>query len=181
MNYSKVAVRYAKSLFLLSQEKNLQEIIKSDIDLIENIFKTVPEFKAILSNPIAKTSVKKTIIKNIFDKKVNQITFNFLNLIIDNKREEHLESIVRDYLDIYRKSKGIKKSVITSAKQLDKKTHEHIIAFIKSHFKTEVEIEEITDSNLIGGIILKVGDQQYDMSIAGKLQKIEREFKQISK
>jgi len=181
MNYSKVAVRYAKALYMLSQEKNLVDDIKNDMMQIEGVLKSVPEFTESISNPIAKSGVKKTIIKGVFEGKVNAITFNFLNLIIDNKREEHLDAIVRDYLDLYRKEKGIKKSVITSVKGLDEKTRESIIKFIKNHFDTEVEIEEQVNPDLIGGIILRVGDHQYDMSVAGKLKIIEREFKNSTK
>ncbi len=181
MNYSKVAVRYAKALYVLSQEKKLGEEIKNDMQLIESVLISVPDFTESLSNPIAKSLVKKTIIKAVFENKVNASTFNFLNLIIDNKREEHLDAIVRDYLDLYRKEKGIKKSIITSVKGLDEKTRESIIKFIKSHFNTEVEIEEKINPDLIGGIILRVGDQQYDMSILGKLHAIENEFKHSSK
>ena len=177
MNYSKVAVRYAKALYVLSQEKNLVDEIKADMQLIEGVLISVPEFTESLSNPIAKSSVKQTIIKAVFESKVNTITFNFLSLIIENKREEHLDAIVRDYLDLYRKEKGIKKSIITSVRGLDEKTRESIIKFIKSHFDTEVEIEEKVNPELIGGIILRVGDQQYDMSILGKLHAIEQEFK----
>jgi len=181
MNYSKVAVRYAKSLYILSQEKNLVDEIKDDMLLIEGVLKSVPDFIESISNPIVKSKIKKTIIKTVFDGKVNAFTFNFLNLIIENKREEHLDAIVRDYIDLYRNEKGIKKSVITSVKGLDDKTRDSIIAFIKKNFNTEVDIEEQVNPELIGGIILRVGDQQLDMSIAGKLQRIEREFKNSTK
>jgi F-type H+-transporting ATPase subunit delta len=181
MNYSKVAVRYAKALYVTSQEKNLVDDVKNDMVQIEGVLKSVPEFTESISNPIAKSDIKKTIIKGVFEGKVNTITFNFLNLIIDNKREEHLDAIVRDYLDLYRKEKGIKKSVITSVKGLDDKTRESIIKFIKNNFNTEVEIEEQVNPELIGGIILRVGDHQYDMSVAGKLKVIEREFKNSTK
>lgn len=177
MNYSKVAVRYAKSLYLLSKDKNLVEDIKNDMILIEEVFSNVPEFTSSLNNPIAKTIAKKTIVKNVFEGKINSFTFNFLNLIIENKREEHLDAIVRDYLDLYRTEKGIKKSIISSARVLDDKTKQEIVEFIKDKFKTEVEIHEKVVPELIGGLVLRVGDKQLDFSIAGKLQKIEREFK----
>ena len=82
MNYSKVAVRYAKSLYILSQEKNLVDEIKDDMLLIEGVLKSVPDFIESISNPIAKTKIKKAIIKAVFEGKVNAFTFNFLNLII---------------------------------------------------------------------------------------------------
>jgi len=180
MNYSKVAIRYAKALFELSQEKNIEELIKKDMLMIEGLFKDVPQLFLSISNPIIKSSVKRNIIKEVLKDKINDLTFKFLNLLIDNKREEHLENIIRDYFGIYRKSKGIKKTIITATKPLDTKTRESLIDFIKSHFDTHVELEEKVNEDLIGGIVLTVEDQQYDMSILDKLNKIEKKFKHIS-
>lgn len=180
MNYSKVAVRYAKALFELSQEKKIEEQVKDDMLMLEELLKEVPQFFLSISNPIIKSSTKKNIIKEALESKVDNLIFKFLNLLIDNKREEYLENIIRDYFDIYRKSKGIKKTIITSTKTLDAKTKKALVDFIKSHFDTHVELEEQVNEDLIGGIVLTVEDQQYDMSILGKLNKIEKEFKHIS-
>jgi len=180
MNYSKVAVRYAKALFELSQEKKLEKEVKEDVLMMDKILKEEPRFFSSISNPVIKSSVKKNIVKNIFESKLNNLTFKFLNLLIDNKREEHLDAIIRDYFEIYRKAKGIKKTIITAAKPLNVKTKENIIDFIKSHFDTHVELEEKINENLIGGVVLTVEDQQYDMSVLAKLNRIEKEFKHIS-
>jgi len=180
MNYSKVAIRYAKALFELSQDKKIEELVKEDMLMIEELLKEVPQFFLSISNPIIKSSVKRNIVKEVLETKVNNLTFKFLNLLIDNKREEYFEDIIRNYFEIYRKSKGIKKTIITSTRSLDPKTRQTIIDFIKNHFDTKVELEEQVNEDLIGGIILTVEDQQYDMSILGKLNKIEKEFKHIS-
>ncbi len=180
MDYNKVGVRYAKSLYLLATDKNLLEQIKNDMLLIESVIKQVPEFIKSIESPIIKASVKTQIITQVFKANVNEYTFKFLQLLIKNGREAFLPAIVRNFGDIYRKENGITKSTVKSVYKLDEETRKKITTFIESNFKTKVDLEEEVDENILGGIVLRIGDLQLDMSIAGKLERIEREFKNIS-
>jgi len=180
MDYNKVAVRYAKSLYLLAEEKQITEAVKADILLIDSVIKQVPEFVKSIESPIVKASVKNNIIEQIFKANVNEYTYKFLQLLITNSREVFLPAIVRNFLDLYRLKQGITKSTVKTVYPLDEETRKKIITFIESNFNTKVDLEEITDKSLIGGLVLRINDLQLDMSVAGKLERIEREFKNIS-
>jgi len=180
MDYNKVAVRYAKSLYLLAEEKQITEAVKADVILIDSVIKQVPEFVNAIESPIVKASVKNNIIEKIFKSNVNEYTYKFLQLLVTNSREIFLPAIVRNFMDIYRKKQGITKSIVKSVYPLEESTKNKIIKFIESNFKTKVELEEQVDESLIGGVILRINDLQLDMSVAGKLERIEREFKNIS-
>ena len=175
---NQVAVRYAKSIFLLAEEKNIVEEIRNDIQLVESAFSAFPDLKESIDNPVLNTSIKKSILTDIFKDKLNEYSFNFLLLILDNKREGSFYDIFRDFDDIYRKSKNIEKAKITSVEKLDKDTVESILKTLEASFNTNVELEEEVNADLIGGLIIQVEDKKYDFSIAGKLSKIDAELKQ---
>jgi F-type H+-transporting ATPase subunit delta len=180
MDNSQIAVRYAKSIFLLAEEKNIIEEIRNDIQLIESSFSAFPELKESIYNPIINPSVKAAILTDIFKTKLNEYTFNFLLLVLKNKRENSFVDIFRDFDDIYRKSKNIKKSVITSVKKLDKNSVDIIVKTLEKTFDTTMEIEERLNPNIIGGFIIQIEDKAYDYSIAGKLHIIDNELKRAS-
>jgi len=90
MNQSHIHTRYAKSLLLLAQEKNLLDEIKSDIELIYKTLINSEDLKKLLDHPILKSSRKSEILGQIFNQNINKLTHQFLKLIVKNKRENSL-------------------------------------------------------------------------------------------
>ena len=176
MDENKISVRYAKALFSFAVERKLLDEVKKDIDLIEKTIGTVPEFKIVLTNPVFKTSDKVRLFKVIFAEKINSVTLSFLNLVLANKRESFLESILRNFLALYRRNAGFKSAAISSAVELDPDSVENLKQLIKNMFKTDIELTCIVNPDLIGGFILRVEDQQLDASVLSKLKGLKLEL-----
>ncbi|HSH52241.1 MAG TPA: ATP synthase F1 subunit delta, partial [Bacteroidales bacterium] len=100
MYHSQINVRYAKSLFLLAKEKNLVDEIKKDVEYILESLNKIPEILVLLEHPVVKKSRKGAVLNELFAKKVNEYTINFLQMVIKNKRENHLKGMIRDYIDL---------------------------------------------------------------------------------
>ncbi len=176
MNYSKIAVRYAKAVFLLAEEKNQLKEIANDMESLLKIEKEVPEIMDLYNNPILSSTDKKKVVANLFEKSFNQITMNFLNLIIDNKREAHISGVSRNFIKRYREHLGIKNATLITAVKIDDDKRNEIIEIVKKAYNTEVELESKEDANLIGGFVLQVEDLQYDASISTQLKNIKQEL-----
>lgn len=174
MDLSTISVRYAKALYLLGKEKGLLDKVKDDITFINSVFKNSLDFKTVIESPVIKPSQKVKAVSGVFSGKVQQITLNFLNVLIQNKRENNLEGICRRFLHIYANEKGIKNALITTAGPLDIKVNKMISEILAKEFKAQIEIEHKHDPEILGGFILKVGDQQYDASVANSLRKIKQ-------
>ena len=175
MNQSKIAVRYAKAFFELALEKNQLEKLKKDIDTIAAA--SVQQYiQLLLESPVVKTSKKKKLLASIFKEKIENMSLNFLLMIADNKREMHIPAICRNFIDKYRKYKGIKAAKVTTALDIDDDLKKQISKVITDVFNSEVELTTAENTELIGGFILRVGDQQIDASVSTKLKKIKREF-----
>ena len=173
MNESKITVRYAKALFLLSIEKDILETVQKDILFVRQAISDNPELAQYLDSPIVRPSQKSNLIQKLFQNKVSEITYHFLQLLIQNKRENYLDGIIRHFLVMYSDHKGIKTAFITTAIPMDVVLRKHVIDLIGSKFKTEVELTIQEDPSIIGGFILRVGDQQYDASVATGLKRIK--------
>lgn len=174
MNYNKISVRYAKALFLTAEEKNELDNVKKDIEFILSLFNDVKHFAYFLESPVIKTSNKQNIVTAILEDKVNLITIRFLELIIKNKRELQIKDISRNFIDLYKKHKGIKTVTLTSAYSIDEITKQLIVSKIKKSLNETIELHEKVNPEIIGGFILTIEDQQYDSSVSSKLLKIKR-------
>lgn len=174
MNLSKISVRYAKALFLLGKEKGLLDRIKADITIISGILKSNDDFKSVIESPVIKPSQKTKAVMAIFKGKIQDLTLNFLEILIKNKRESSLDGICRRFSDIYAKEKGIKTALITTAIPLDVQVNKMLSEILAKEFKSQIEIEHKQNPDILGGYILKVGDQQYDASVANNLRKIKQ-------
>lgn len=179
MSENKAASRYAKSLIDLSTEHNAFEEIKNDMVLLEQVIDQNPELEAILKNPIVPLDKKSGILENVFGNKVNEVTKAFFKLVVSKGRSAILFDTSKAFIAQYNAIKGIVTANVTSATELTAESRAEIIAIVKKEIgANEVVIKEKINDKLIGGFILKVGDRQFDASIASSLSKLKKEFAQ---
>lgn len=152
------------------------EEVKDDMVLIHSTCREAADFTSFLNNPVVQTSQKKQIIREIFKDKITNITLLFLELIIKNRRESFINDITRNFIDLYKKYKGIKTALLTTAVPIDDYLRNEIIEIIRKMYKTKIELNEHIDDELIGGFILRVDDQQFNAGIASKLNNVRREL-----
>ncbi|MEZ4780306.1 MAG: ATP synthase F1 subunit delta [Flavobacteriaceae bacterium] len=95
---------------------------------------------------------------------------------MDNKRIELVESVAIKYSELYDIQNGKEKVVVTSAVPMTEDIEMKVLAKIKKLTNKAVTVENVIDESILGGFILRVGDVQYNASIANKLDKLKREF-----
>lgn len=176
MNYSAIAVRYSKALLSLSEEKGILDQVQKDIALIQSVCETENEFRRLLEFPVIPTSKKIEIFNEIFKDKVSNLTLEFLKMIADNRREAFLYHMTHAFMGLYKTKLGIKTVTFTSVDAIDDNTRKLINDMVKEHYKADIELIEETNKDLIGGFVLRVDDEQFDASVANRLEKIRREF-----
>ncbi|MCX6238447.1 MAG: ATP synthase F1 subunit delta [Bacteroidia bacterium] len=176
MDESKISVRYAKALMSLAKEKQVAESVKTDMEMIHQLFETMPRFNQVLKSPVNGAKEKRKLFKDVFAKNLNPMTYSFLMMLLTNNRETYLKDITRNFHETYRKEAGYKAAKLTSAVKIDPATIEQFRALIRKHFNTEVDLTFDVDSKLIGGFVLQVEDQQIDASVTAKLKKLKREL-----
>lgn len=174
MSISAIRVRYAKAFFTLAKEKNLLGQLKTDIQGIFDICNQSADFIHLLESPVVTTTKKSELITKIFKSQINPLTLNFLLLIIDNKREVHIPGICRNFLDLTRKDQNIKSAVMITATEINTLTVEKIREIISKELHATIELACQVEPGIIGGLILRIDDKQYDSSVNTQLRKIKQ-------
>ncbi len=176
MQGTRVASRYAKSFIDLTIEQGSMEQAYADMKTILEVCKSNPDFVTFLKSPVVKTDTKQEVLKQIFDGKLNKITSAYLQLITGKKREIYLREIATEFVNQYKENKKILTAVITTANGLDDILRAQIIDIVKGKGNNEVVLQEIVNKDIIGGLIIRVGDKQMDASISRKLNNLKRGF-----
>lgn len=174
MDQSAITVRYAKAFFSTAKEKNLLQQLKADIESVFEVCNTSQDFILLLESPVVKSSKKASIIKQIFESAVQELTLNFLLLIVNNKREVHIPGICRNFLDLTRKDQNIKSAVLTTATEVSDETTKKVQELLAKELNASVEISTQVKPDILGGLILRLDDNQYDASVATQLKKIKQ-------
>jgi len=170
----KVASRYAKSLLSIAIEQNALEELFNDMASINNVCSENHDLTVLLKSPIVKGDKKEAILNEIFTN-IHKISNAFISIIISKKREGILEDIAASFIEIYKKHKNIKTVSVTSAIQLSKAQKETLVALSNKDNST-IELVEVVNPDIIGGLILRIGDAQIDESIKRKLSNLALEF-----
>ncbi|MGB3182504.1 MAG: ATP synthase F1 subunit delta [Cyclobacteriaceae bacterium] len=172
MSDIRVASRYAKSLLELSVEKGLLEDIQKDMRLFSDTVNENREFELLLKNPVVTPSKKLTILKRIFEGKVNNMTLQFFAIITRKSRESFLPLIAKEFKTQYNTHKGIQRAEVITTFPLSESLRSEFLSIIKRETGKEIELTEIVDPSILGGFVLKIGDRQIDDSLSSKLKEL---------
>ena len=176
MDQGKIAVRYNKALFELAESKNILEEVYQSILQFREVLQ-VDEIKHLLENPVIKSSQKAGVLKSVLKEiNVHPLLESTVNLMILNKREAYLESLVRLFVNNYKSSKKIRTARLITAKSLGNELHDRMKDLLKGKFKSEIELSEEVNDKIIGGFILRIDDQQLDASVATSLNEIKKKL-----
>lgn len=172
---SRAAIRYAKAIIEIAQTSGKAEAVNNDMKLIVGTIAESHELKDFLSSPVIKMDVKKSALSEIFSN-VQAETNSLFNLLFENKRFEILDAIAKEYNRLFDESNGIEVAKVTTAFPITAELQTKVLAKIAEFSNKKITIENIVDPTIIGGFILRVGDQQYNASVASKLGELKREF-----
>lgn len=173
---SKVAKRYAQGLLNFTQEAGNTDSVFTEMgDIVKTIEKS-KELQSFFASPIIDVKKKVSIALEIF-KDFSPVTKSMLQLIIKQGRESQMQNIAQEYINKVEDMNGVQRITITSASAL---SSENISNILKSselvNHDNKFDVKSIINPEILGGYILRVGDQQVDASVKSKLSKLKKEF-----
>ena len=175
----RAAIRYAKALMQLAEEKKSLDLVVADVEMIHDLINKSDDLRMLLASPLINSDKKQSILNSLFSGKANELTMSFIQLVVEQNREASLGLMAQEFISIFNEKNNIATVSLTTAKELDKNSKELILNTIKAKYNySKIQLEETVDSDLIGGLVMRIGDRQLDASIRGQLRKIENELVQ---
>lgn len=175
MEGNRAALRYAKAALSLAQDNNVAAEVNADMKRISETISASEDLQVALSSPRIKESIMKNILAEVFPG-VNGVTSGIFQVLIENKRISILSLVASRYNLLYDALNKVQVAKVTTAVPLTPQLEDRIQAKVKELTGNEAKIQNIIDESILGGFILRVGDLQYNASIAAQLNMLKREF-----
>ncbi|MBR5626600.1 MAG: ATP synthase F1 subunit delta [Thermoguttaceae bacterium] len=168
---------YAEALAGACEAKNLplESLLEEYDSFIEDVFNKYPKFETVFSSIMVPTEEKLRMIRDIF-KGISEVFNGFLNTLTRRGRLELLRDINRQCHLLNNRKKGRVPVLISTATPMDDQTSSNLVDQLRQLVGGEPEIRTIVDPDMVGGIIVRVGDTVYDASIATQLKKVRQQM-----
>jgi F-type H+-transporting ATPase subunit delta len=169
------ANHYAEAILAIaSKTKDLPERIASDLKAINEVITVTRDLKLVLDHPSIGDAQKKAFLSSLFASKVDDLSLRVLELLADKRRLRLLPQIESQYKRLLNDRKQIVTARLIGSDQLAERDLANLKARLTEHLGKSLELEVSVDQSLIGGFILRLGDQVIDGSLKGKLRSIEK-------
>lgn len=172
----RAAQRYAKAILDLATDQNIADVVYKDMETISKTITASDELQDVLASPVVKSNLKKNALVEIF-KGAHTISLGAFDILLENNRIAILKYVAQQYVAQYNERNGIQIATVTTAIPLDAVLEGKIQSKIMELTGNSATIENVVDPSIIGGFILRIGDLQYNASVARNLNNLKREFK----
>ncbi|GGE28431.1 ATP synthase subunit delta [Pullulanibacillus camelliae] len=172
-----VAKRYAGALFEVAKERGTIDAVEKQLALVNQVVTDNEDLRKMLYIPRISRENKKQVMEEIFKDEVNNEVLNLLKVLIDQRRESILNDLQTAYVDIANEYRGIVDVFVTSASPLDTEEENKLIQTFGKLYDKKLRLQVNIDPEVIGGVLVRIGNRLYDGTLSGKLKRFRQELK----
>ncbi|MET0168750.1 MAG: F0F1 ATP synthase subunit delta [Burkholderiales bacterium] len=164
-----IARPYAEAVFELAKQEGRFGEWSDALKLAAAVSQDA-NMQSVLSSPRVPYGQKSALLLATAGKGIGELGENFLRLVLRNGRTEVLPEISRLFEDMKDHNEGVVEASVASAFPLAEEQLKQLVAKLESRFKRRILARASVDPELIGGIVVRVGDEVLDGSVRGKLE-----------
>jgi F-type H+-transporting ATPase subunit delta len=169
-----IATVYARSLFEAAQESEKLDVVREQLGQVADAVDGDRELQVFFFSPYLTTEDKKEGLRNAVSD-ADPLVTNFLELLIENHRMPALFKIRRELDALWDEENQLLPVEITSAVELDEQTVEQLGKQIGEQTGKKVELTATVDPDVLGGLVVRVGNTVLDASIRHRLEQLRKE------
>ncbi len=173
---SKVAKRYAQGLLNFTNESNQTDTVFSEMKDVVKVMNQSKDLNHFFATPYIDYKKKTEAATEIF-KSFSPTSLNLIKLVIKQGREVQLKNIAQEFINKVEDIQGVQRVVLTTATELSNDNINQILNSSKLVRQgAQFDLKRNINPEILGGYILRVGDQQIDASVKSKLNNLKKDF-----
>ena len=178
MNRSLIITRYARSLVKYVRETGGGDVVASEASALAEALHTVPDLQRMMASAddVISGFEKKKLLQSALGNRLSPELSRFLSLVLRNGRAGLLQEILRDFVDQYHRSIGLRKAHLVTASEPSERLLQRLRALVREKTGDDVVIEVEVDPSIIGGFIFDIDDYMLDASVIRQLDVIRVQF-----
>ena len=170
---------YARSLFEVALEQGKVDVLREQLGQFADALNDNHQLAVFFFSPYFSTTEKQEALGGLLDG-ADPSFLNFLSLLIENHRMPVIFRVRQQYERLWEEENRMLPVEITSAVALDEKTTEELGRTIGERAGRRVTLSSRVDPDILGGIILRVGNSILDASIRNRLEQLRRHVAQAA-
>lgn len=170
------AIAYAEALYSLAIDENIADEIYSQMDAVKFAFTDNPELSKILDRPSSDKAERGALIDRCF-KDANVYLVNCIKVMSKRRFTSHFPEMADEFMKLYRRENGIEIVNVITAVELSDLQRDNLKSAMESKLGKKVVLNEIVDTSIVGGIVVRTESSQIDASIKTRLDCIEKQIK----
>ena len=169
-----IAAVYARSLFEAALEQDKVDAVREQLGEFADVLDGDRQLQVFFFSPYFSTQEKEEGLHRAVSG-AEPIFLNFLDVLVENHRMPVLFRIRRDFDALWREHNKRLPVHVTSAVELDEETVRHIGERIQQQTGRQVELASSVEPDILGGIVVRVGNQVLDASIRNRLDTLRKQ------
>ncbi len=175
-----VSKTYGEALFELAVEEGKEDEFFEEIQKLKSILDANPDFAKLMNHPKILKEEKLKVLEEVFEGRVSKEILGLLYMIVSKDRYSEIDNILAFFIDEVKKRKGIGVAYVSTASKIDetkkKEIEERLLATTKFQ---KMEMHYQVEEDLIGGMVIRIGDRVVDSSVKTKLYELQRQLLKV--
>ena len=169
MKSTRTAFRYAKATLAYANENKFSDKVAKEMQELIELHESSRQLNGLLSNPFLPNTKKQSILRSIVPNP-SDVTQKLLSLLISNNRLFLLKEVAKSYINLFNEQQGELNATVISAIPLTQNLEKQIHGKLEDFTGKKISLLNKIDKSLLGGFILKIGDMEFNSSLAYKLK-----------
>jgi len=170
---AQVTRRYAQALYEEADRQGHLAQVDEDADLLLKSLDDAPELERVLQSPVVPQDKKRGVLEHLVKPRVSELTYRFVELLLDKDREEQVKAVLTAYRHLRDRQEGIIEADVHAARPLSDEARGRLqdaVSRITGLPNVRLDVAHAPD--LVGGVVVRVGDTVYDGSVRHQLQSL---------
>jgi len=173
---TRAARRYSSALFEIAVRDSTVDVIASDLEVVETFVRDVPYLRAVLLQPLVSDTQKIKVLSDAFGDRITATTLNFLYLLVRKRRENLVDEVIADYRSLADDRANRVSAHVQSAVPLTEAQLKDLTVALEKRTGKNVRVTSEVNTDILGGLLVRIGDHVIDGSIRSRLQRIRQQL-----
>jgi F-type H+-transporting ATPase subunit delta len=173
----RAAFVYAQALVAAAEQAGVTDEVLAEFNsFIDDVLDRLPKLDAVLNSQFVDENAKEAMLQKAFGTQASPVFLSFLKVVARHGRLDMLRLIHLAFHEEYNRVRNRVRVMVSTAQPLDAAAEQSILRALQARTSAQPILEKQVHPELIGGIVLRVGDRVYDGSIATQLEKLREKM-----
>jgi F-type H+-transporting ATPase subunit delta len=173
----RIAHTYAEALLNAAEKQGKASEVIDELDwLVHSLLQSNPQFALFLDSRAIGRDKKKAVLQKTFGGRSSEIILNFLFVLNAHDRLDLLQAVLIEAREIHEKRTGKVRVEVRTAVPLPADQLEQLTRLLRDSLKKEPVVNIRVDADLLGGIVVRVGDWLHDASVQTRLETLKKQL-----